>query len=108
MWKRPPERAAIPASYTPAVPPLRSPRGSRPLAVCRRLRRCAWPVAPRALCPPAPAANPRTAEAAREGGIRKALPLAFRGGAVMGFSVAGLGLLGLALGFLVFVEWLEV
>ena len=56
----------------------------------------------------ATAANSRTAEAAREGGIRKALPLAFRGGAVMGFSVAGLGLLGLALGFLVFVEWLEV
>jgi len=35
----------------------------------------------------ATAANSRTAEAAREGGIRKALPLAFRGGAVMGFSV---------------------
>ena len=56
----------------------------------------------------ATAANARTTEAAREGGIAQALPLAFRGGAVMGFSVAGLGLLGLALGYAVFVEWLEV
>jgi K(+)-stimulated pyrophosphate-energized sodium pump len=56
----------------------------------------------------ATAANARTAEAAREGGVAKALPLAFRGGAVMGFSVAGLGLFGLAFGYLLFVEWLEV
>jgi K(+)-stimulated pyrophosphate-energized sodium pump len=56
----------------------------------------------------ATAANARTTEAARLGGVRKALPLAFRGGAVMGFTVAGLGLAGLALGYLVFVEWLEV
>jgi K(+)-stimulated pyrophosphate-energized sodium pump len=56
----------------------------------------------------ATAANARTTEAARVGGIRKALPLAFRGGAVMGFSVAGLGLAGLALAYLVFAEWLEV
>jgi K(+)-stimulated pyrophosphate-energized sodium pump len=56
----------------------------------------------------ATAANARTAEAARQGGVRTALPLAFRGGAVMGFTVAGLGLAGLALGFLFFVEWLEV
>jgi K(+)-stimulated pyrophosphate-energized sodium pump len=56
----------------------------------------------------ATAANARTAEAARTGGVRKALPLAFRGGAVMGFTVAGLGLAGLALAFLVFVKWLEV
>ena len=56
----------------------------------------------------ATAANARTTEAARVGGVEKALPLAFRGGAVMGFTVAGLGLLGLALGYAVFVEWLEV
>jgi K(+)-stimulated pyrophosphate-energized sodium pump len=56
----------------------------------------------------ATAANARTTEAARTGGVRLALPLAFRGGAVMGFTVAGLGLAGLGLAFLVFVEWLEV
>jgi K(+)-stimulated pyrophosphate-energized sodium pump len=56
----------------------------------------------------ATAANARTTEAARQGGVEKALPLAFRGGAVMGFTVAGLGLFGLALGYAVFVEWLEV
>ncbi len=56
----------------------------------------------------ATAANARTTEAARVGGVRQALPLAFRGGAVMGFTVAGLGLAGLGLAFLVFVKWLEV
>jgi len=56
----------------------------------------------------ATAANARTAEAARLGGVRQALPLAFRGGAVMGFTVAGLGLFGLSLSYLVFVEWLSV
>ena len=35
----------------------------------------------------ATAANGRTTEAARDGGTLKALPVAFRGGAVMGFSV---------------------
>ncbi len=55
----------------------------------------------------ATAANARTAEAAREGGIAKALPLAFRGGAVMGFTVAGLGLVGLALGYWFFREVLD-
>ncbi len=52
-------------------------------------------------------ANARTAEAARSG-PQLALPLAFRGGAVMGFTVAGLSLLGLALSYLVYVEWLQV
>src|SRR5690606_21313663 len=52
-------------------------------------------------------ANARTAEAARSG-PQVALPLAFRGGAVMGFTVAGLSLLGLALSYLLYVEWLEV
>ena len=52
-------------------------------------------------------ANARTTQAATEGPA-KALPLAFRGGAVMGFTVAGLSLLGLSLTYLVFVEWLEV
>ncbi len=56
----------------------------------------------------ATAANARTTEAARLGGVEKALPLAFRGGAVMGFTVAGLGLAGFALAYLFFVEWLEV
>ena len=52
-------------------------------------------------------ANARTTEAAKEGPA-KALPVAFRGGAVMGFSVAGLALLGLMLTYLVFVVWMEV
>jgi len=52
-------------------------------------------------------ANARTTNAARTG-PQKALPLAFRGGAVMGFSVAGLSLLGLAFSYLLYVKWLEV
>ena len=55
----------------------------------------------------ATAANARTTEAARQGGIPQALPLAFRGGAVMGFTVAGLGLLGVGLTFLLFNQILD-
>ncbi len=52
-------------------------------------------------------ANARTTEAAKDGPA-KALPVAFRGGAVMGFSVAGLALMGLMVVYIVFVTWLEV
>ncbi len=56
----------------------------------------------------ATAANARTAEAARQGGTEKALPVAFRGGAVMGFTVAGLGLLGFSVGIWFFKEVLAL
>jgi len=42
-------------------------------------------------------ANVRTANAAKNGGLRKAFPIAFRGGAVMGLMVVGLALLGISI-----------
>lgn len=46
--------------------------------------------------------NVRTANAARESGMAKALKVAFRSGAVMGLCVCGLGLLGLGTVFCMF------
>ncbi len=47
-------------------------------------------------------ANVRTSEAARSGGQGKALVVAFGGGAVMGLSVASLGLIGVGVFFLLY------
>ncbi|UCC49555.1 MAG: sodium-translocating pyrophosphatase [Gemmatimonadota bacterium] len=47
-------------------------------------------------------ANVRTSEAARETGQAKALRIAFNGGAVMGLSVASLGLLGIGVVFAIY------
>ncbi len=49
-------------------------------------------------------ANARTAQAANESGISKALNIAFFGGSVMGLSVASLGLIGLSLIFSLFLS----
>jgi K(+)-stimulated pyrophosphate-energized sodium pump len=49
-------------------------------------------------------ANVRTSQAAANGGQAKALGIAFSGGAVMGLSVASLGLVGLGVFFLLFAK----
>ena len=46
-------------------------------------------------------ANVRTAAAAKEGGMNRALSIAFSGGAVMGMCVVGLGLLGAGVVYLI-------
>lgn len=47
-------------------------------------------------------ANVRTANAAKESGMTKALNVAFSGGSVMGMSVVGLGLFGVGVLYLIF------
>ena len=49
-------------------------------------------------------ANVRTANAAKESGMNKALSVAFSGGAVMGMSVVGLGLLGVGTLYFLFTR----
>ncbi|MBO4339291.1 MAG: sodium-translocating pyrophosphatase [Clostridia bacterium] len=49
-------------------------------------------------------ANVRTAQAAKEGGLTKALGVAFSGGTVMGLSVVGLGVIGIGAIFLILTK----
>jgi len=53
-------------------------------------------------------ANGRTAIAARDGGLAKALDVAFAGGAVMGLAVVGLGLIGVSLLTILFGGNMEI
>ncbi|MBE5958137.1 MAG: sodium-translocating pyrophosphatase [Lachnospiraceae bacterium] len=55
-------------------------------------------------------ANVRTAKAAKDGGMNKALKIAFSGGTVMGLSVVGLGILGIGsiFAFIFFLNGNEV
>lgn len=47
-------------------------------------------------------ANVRTANAAKESGMGKALDIAFSGGTVMGMIVVGLGIIGISVAYLIF------
>ena len=53
-------------------------------------------------------ANGRTAIAARDGGLSKALDVAFAGGAVMGLAVVGLGLIGVSALTIIFGGNMEI
>jgi K(+)-stimulated pyrophosphate-energized sodium pump len=52
----------------------------------------------------ATAANAKVAQAAREGGMPKALHVAFNGGSVLGISVVGFGLAGLSILYFLFTS----